>query len=226
MEIPLAAPFDVAHGVDPKEPQTTLEVPPVEVIDAALKLWHESKKRSDVTLVLDRSGSMGEGRRMENARAGAEQLLELLDDEDTFSLLPFNAQPAWVIQGARLSQARQQVTDTVRGIFPDGGTALYDAIATAYARKLEEVRRDPGKIAAIVVLTDGEDTDSRLALDGLLRSLRSNNESQGVRVFTIGYGGSSRKAVLEAIADATQARFYEGNPANIRTVFREISTFF
>jgi Ca-activated chloride channel family protein len=45
-------------------------------------------------------------------------------------------------------------------------------------------------------------------------------------VFTIGYGREANQDVLRAIADATQARFYAGTPANIRTVFRDISTFF
>jgi Ca-activated chloride channel homolog len=226
VEIPLGAPFDAAHGVDPKEPQTTLEVPSVEVIDAALGLWRENKKRSDVTLVLDRSGSMREEARMENAKAGAQQFVELLDGEDFFSFLAFNASPAWVVEEVTLGEARPKVLQALDGIFPDGGTALYDAIATAYDRKAEELRRDPGRIAAIVVLTDGEDTNSQMTLEGLLRRIRAGGESQGVRVFTIGYGGSSRKDVLQAIADASQARFYEGTPANIRTVFREISTFF
>lgn len=226
VEVPLGAPFDAAHGVDPKEPQTTLEVPPVEVIDAALKLWRENKKRSDITLVLDRSGSMREEQRMENARAGAQQFVQLLDAEDSFSFLAFNSQPAWVLEGAKLGEARPRILQTLGGIFPEGGTALYDAIAMAYDRKVEEVRRDRGKIAAIVVLTDGADTDSQLSLENLLQRIRAGGESRGVRVFTIGYGGSSKKAVLQAIADATQARFYAGNPSNIRTVFRDISTFF
>lgn len=226
VEVPLGPPFDAAHGVDPKEPQTTLEVPPVEVIDAALKLWRANKKRSDITLVFDRSGSMRQEQRMENARAGAQQFVELLDGEDSFSFLAFNAQPVWVVEGAKLSEARPQVLQTLGGIFPDGGTALYDAIAMAYDRKIEEVRRDRGKIAAIVVLTDGADTDSQLELEGLLQRIRSGGESRGVRVFTIGYGGSAKQGVLQAIADATQARSYEGTPSNIRTVFREISTFF
>lgn len=230
VEIPLGAPFDAAHGVDAKEPQTTLEVPPVEVIDSALRLWRENKKRSDVTLVLDRSGSMKEEARMENARVGAQQFVELLDGEDTFSFLAFNARPVWIMEGVKLGEARPQVLQTLGGIFPDGGTGLYDAIAAAYDRKLEEARRgtgsNAGKIAAIVVLTDGDDTDSQLSLEDLLRKIRANGESRGVRVFTIAYGGGAKKTVLQAIADATQARFYEGNPSNIRTVFREISTFF
>ncbi len=59
-----------------------------------------------------------------------------------------------------------------------------------------------------------------------MRKVSAGGESQGVRVFTIGYGKEARKDVLKAIADATRARFYEGTPANIRTVFRDISTFF
>lgn len=226
VEVPLAAPVDAAHGVDPKQPVTTLEVPPVEVIDAVLKLWRENKKHSDITLVLDRSGSMEREEKMTNAQAGADQFLTLLDPADTFSFLTFNATPSWVLQGARLGESRAQVSTALHGVFPDGGTALYDAIALAYDRKLEEVRKDPGKIAAIVVLTDGADTNSRLTLRELVEKFRGNGESQGVRVFTIGYGREARADVLKSIADATQARFYEGTPSNIRTVFRDISTFF
>ena len=163
---------------------------------------------------------------MESAQAGAEQFVSLLDPTDTFSFLAFNADPGWVVQGVPLATAREAALQGIRGVFPDGGTALYDSIALAYERKLEEVRKDPGRIAAIVVLTDGEDTDSRTSLDELLKRIRPGSESRGVRVFTIAYGREAKKQVLKSIADATQARFYEGNPSNIRTVFREISTFF
>ncbi len=226
VEVPLAAPVDAAHGIDPKQPVTTLEVPPVEVIDAVLALWRANKKHADLTLVLDRSGSMRQEAKMANAQAGADQFLTLLDPADTFSFLTFNSTPSWVIQDAPLGASRPQVAAAVQGVFPEGGTALYDSIALAYAQKREEVRRDPGKIAAIVVLTDGADTDSRLQLADLLKTIRGDGESQGVRVFTIGYGREANQDVLRAIADATQARFYAGTPANIRTVFRDISTFF
>jgi Ca-activated chloride channel family protein len=225
VEVPLAAPVDAAHGVDPREPQTTLEVPPPEVVDAVLRLWHEHKKRSDITLVLDISGSMNEDGKIENAKAGAAQLLTLLDPEDRFSFLPFNTQTAWAGEGLRLADARDQLTGTVSGIFANGGTALYDAVAEACDHAL--ARREPGRIAAIVVLSDGADTHSSLKLSELVSKLRASGESGGgVRVFTIGYGRDAQRPVLESISEVTQARYYAGNPANIRTVFREISTFF
>lgn len=77
-----------------------------------------------------------------------------------------------------------------------------------------------------MVLTDGADTKSQIALEDLLDQIRFDNEGKTIRVFTIGYGPDARKDVLEAIADATQAKFYAGTPENIRSVFKEISTFF
>src|SRR6185295_6269635 len=215
-----------AHGVDPKEPQTTLPVPRVEVIDAVRKLWHQNKKQSFVTLVFDTSGSMKEDHKIEFARDGAEQLLTLLDASDRFSLLPFSSKAAWAVEDVSLRDGRAGAIEHVRGLFPSGGTALYDAIATAYAAQLAAKKKDPSRIAAVVVLTDGEDTHSERKLDDLLQEIRWDNEDRTIRVFTIGYGKDAKGAVLQRIADATQARFYKGDPTNIRSVFREISTFF
>lgn len=226
VDIPLASPLDAAHGVDPKEPQTTLEVPPIEVIDAVRQLWHQNKKRSDILLVLDVSGSMADEHKLENAQAGALQLLDLLDAEDTFSLLSFNAEPAWGAQNVALQDGREEIRSRVQGLFADGGTALYDAIDTAYEHQRQRAARSSGTIAAIVVLSDGDDSDSHLKLDELMGRLAGRREGGGVRIFTIGYGTGAKRAVLESIAEATQGRFYPGNPGNIRTVFREISTFF
>jgi Ca-activated chloride channel family protein len=81
-------------------------------------------------------------------------------------------------------------------------------------------------ITAVVVLSDGEDRDSRIRLDQLLETIRSDAETQSVRVFTIGYGQDAQRAILEQIADVTRAKFFEGTPETIREVFKEISTFF
>ena len=43
-DVPLVAPLDAAHGVDPKEPQTTLEMPSIEAMDAMMKLWEKFQK--------------------------------------------------------------------------------------------------------------------------------------------------------------------------------------
>ena len=78
----------------------------------------------------------------------------------------------------------------------------------------------------MVVLTDGADTRSKLKLDELMQRIQYDGETRAIHVFTIAYGKDARKDILKQIADATQAKSYEGTPQNIVDVFRDISTFF
>jgi Ca-activated chloride channel family protein len=225
VDVPLSTPLDVAHGIDPKEPKTTLEVPPVDVINGILKLWSVQKKHSDVVLVLDTSGSMKEEGKMQNAKEGAKQLVQLLDDGDTFSFLPFSSELHWSQQNSSVKDGRQQSLEQIDSLFAEGGTALYDSIDAAY-QHLAAAKAPDSKIQAVVVLTDGEDTESKMKLDQLMERIRYNGETRAIHVFTIAYGRDARKDILQKIAEATQAKFYEGTPQNIVDVFRDISTFF
>jgi len=223
--LPLGAPIDPAHGVNPNEPKTTLEVPPPAVVDATIELWRRHKKHANLVLVLDTSGSMNDEEKMINARAGAAELIDMLDDEDTLSLLPFSTRLNWAGQGLKMKDSRARAKATVSSLVADGETALYDAIAAA--RQYLTDHPEPGKISAIVVLTDGEDNKSSNSLDQLLARLHQGSEGAGsVRVFTIAYGSDARQDVLQKIAQQTRAKFYTGKPENIRAVFKEIATFF
>ncbi len=225
-DIPLTAPLDAEHGVNAKEPQTTLEVPSVETMDATMRLWQANKKRSNITLVMDVSGSMNERGRIANARLGAQELVKMLGDEDTYRLLPFSSTVFPASPAAPLGKTRPQAMAAAGSLIANGGTALYDAIAAAYDEQIAKRVENRDKISAIIVLTDGADTDSRIKLPELLNRIRFDNEKSTIRVFTIGYDSGGQADVLKKIADATQAKFYEGKPENIREVFKDISTFF
>jgi Ca-activated chloride channel family protein len=226
VDVPVGAPIDTAHGVDPAEPKTTLEVPSVETINSVLALWRTKKKTSDVVLVLDTSGSMNDDHKMENAKLGAKQFVSVMGEGDTLSFLPFNTSFAWAFENVKLAQAgKERATAQIDSLFAGGETSLYDSILAGY-RHLKAGGGEGSKIQAVVVLTDGADTDSKAKLEELMNEVRLNGEGSGIRIFTIAYGSDARKDILRDIAEATQARSYEGTPQNIVSVFRDISTFF
>jgi Ca-activated chloride channel homolog len=225
-EITLGAPFDLAHGVDPKEPKTVLEEPSAEILNATLRLWRLKKKASSITLVIDTSGSMNEDEKIQNAKAGALDFLNLLGDADTFSLIPFNSQIFATGKNMLLKDFRTPIKESVEALYASGGTALYDAISLAYDQMMADQALNEKKIAAIIVLIDGEDTDSKMSLADLIRKIKVDNETHTIRVFTIAYGHDANQDILKQIADATQAKSYAGTPQNVRTVFKDISTFF
>jgi Ca-activated chloride channel family protein len=220
----VGAPLDAAHGVNPQEPKTILELPTAEVTQAAIELWRKNKKHSNVVVVFDKSGSMNEGNRIVQAREGAKALVQMLGDEDKVAMVPFSTQVTLIDFAPLDATGRNQVNARIDGLLPDGQTNLYEAVATA--RKYLNDNREPGRIHAIVVLTDGEDNGKRVTLEMLLNDLRGMGEREDVRVFTIGYGGGASMSPLKKIAAETRAMFYEGKPENILNVFRDIATFF
>ena len=143
-------------------------------------LTHFSRERVPVSLgiVLDTSGSM-EGERMAAARSALDRFLfDLLAADDEFFLYRFNYQPRlvhdWTNDPERVSRA-------LGGIRPLGGTALYDAVADAVV--MAEQGRHRKK--AVVVISDGNDTNSEIRVRDLQRLIRETE----VMVYAIGIDG-------------------------------------
>lgn len=222
--VPVGSPIDAAHGVDPMEPRTTLEVPSVAVMDAIMELWKVHKKRANVVLVMDVSGSMNEENRLPSAKEGAKALLDMLADADSVALLTFNDRGRTLQPLAPLGSQRDALRRMIDSLIADGGTALYDA--TLAAHQMLEEKAEPDRISAVVVLTDGADRNSRMQLSALLSSIRYDQETNTTRVFAIGYGKGADMGVLEQISEETKAKAYHGTTENIRDVFVAISTFF
>lgn len=222
-KLAIAAPLDAAHGVDPKQPQTLLDVPNVAILNALLDVWREQKKSADVMIVFDRSGSMN-GKPMDEAKAGARAFITGLGDRDALSIMFFSDNFDTPQPPVPLSSSRAQLLQQVDNVFAEGGTSLYDATAQAYDLMLARAKADPGKIHAIVVMTDGRDESSKMPLPQL--ETRFNPENAPVKIFTIAYGDSADPTVLQSIANAAQGTSVKGSAATIVEVYRDLSAFF
>jgi Ca-activated chloride channel family protein len=222
--IPLSAPLDAAHGVDPEQPQTVLEVPSAEVITGIEQLWRQAKKPVDVVVVMDVSGSMG-GEKISAARTSLIEFVNLLDDRDRLQIILFDDELINMSPMTPLGEKRDDVTTRIAGIVEGDDTRLYDAVLMAYEEL--EANGDADHIRAIVVLSDGQDTASELPLGQLLPLIHAQSESgTGTKIFTIAFGGDADHGVLQQIAEPTGGKLYEGDPKTIREVYAEIATFF
>jgi Ca-activated chloride channel family protein len=221
--IALAAPLDEAHGVDPKQPQTLLEVPEAATLQKLIAVWAKNKKPTDVILVFDKSGSMN-GKPMQEAQTGAIAFVDQLKDADQLTLLVFDDQVAPPAGPFKMATQRGEAKARIQALFASGGTSLYDATRAAYQLGLERAKTERDRIHAVVVMTDGQDESSKLPLEQLRSGLAA--EDRAVRVFTIAYGNAADTKILDGIAEAGQGTSAKGTQANIVSVFQDIGAFF
>lgn len=223
--IPLTAPLDSQHGVDPTQPQTILEIPSAAVIQGIESLWRQTKKPVDLVVVMDISGSMA-GEKITSARASLLQFINKLDDRDRLRIDLFSTEISTLTPLSPVGEKRQQVLDSVSGIFEDGNTSLYDAVLNAYDNLQAE--GDPHHIRAIVVLSDGEDTISSASLEEVVQEIQASQGEGGnaIKIFTIAFGEGADADILKQIAEPSGGKQYNSSPDTIQKIYDEIATFF
>jgi len=221
------APLTASNGVDPAQPKRVLGLPEPRVLAALKKAWRADRKPANVLLVLDTSGSMAQEKRLHNAKQGLQAFLKEVAPQDNIGLTIFSDRIQPLVQIAPARRNRAQLRSTVSNLIADGGTAIYDATSDGVAQVSR--RADTSRINAVVLLTDGEDSDSTKSVDEVVRELEAQGDSsKRVRVFTIAYSAGAEGAAenLERIAAASGGKAYVGKTSDIESVYRSISSFF
>jgi Ca-activated chloride channel family protein len=245
-EVAIGSPIVAANGVDPAQPQATLEVPDPPVLIDLLDRWGDQRKNARVMLVLDISGSMGEPSdpsdgggptKLDLAKDAAINALDQFNEDDEVGLRVFStdlgpdgtAEFLDLVPVTRIGDVREQLETRIRDQFPTNGTPLYTATGTAYEAMLGAY--DPARINAVVLLSDGVNDDGAVGddddqLESLLAGLRAGSEGQAsrpVRVFPIAYGAEADLPTLRRIAEGTNAAVYNASdPLTIDKVFTAV----
>lgn len=225
-------------GADPTQPKVILPKPDVATTAAAMNQWNEVRKPSSVLLLIDVSGSMGDpandgtsNTRMKSAIEGAIATLGHFRPTDELGVWAFSTtlkssagtNIAVVRDVKPLGGDREVLANQLRQLSPVQGTPLYDSIGTAF--NAMHARAQAGRINAIVVLTDGEDTNSQIDIDSLKRQLRVPDESNDplqIRVFPIVYGEASSNALTDIAVASGGQMFSAKDPKRLNLVFAQV----
>ena len=144
---------------------------------------HFSSDRVPVSLgiALDASGSMSP-EKLAAARAAIERLIfKLLDQNDELFFVEF-ATRAELTQG--WTTDRQLISDALKRVNPLGGTALYDAVAEA----LPTAQEGRNRKKALLVISDGNDTNSHIGVSTLRQRIRESE----VLVYALGVDSTGK----------------------------------
>jgi len=213
--------FSPSVGADAAQPKIVYAQSGATAIEALQKLWLSARKPVNLVMILDISGSM-EGSKIEKMREGAVQFVRQMSDDDHISVIAFSTGANELVHGARVGDSREAIAAQIQDLQAGGDTRLYDTIAdgaTVISQTASSQRTN-----VLVVLTDGQDTNSRVhQFSSELIALAAGNDTS---VFTIGYGADADTHVLQQIAQGSNGSYFAGNQANIADIYQTMSAAF
>ena len=148
----------------------------------------------NVTLVLDASGSMQEGNRVEIARAAAESIRNGLGSDDRIAVVLFS-------DGIVDSESHQRPDDRDIGriidrLGPTGSTNVQAGLNLG-VRFADEIRRErPDAYNYVILMSDGVANVDATDPFAILRSAEDRDDSNPLRLITVGVGIANYNDVL------------------------------
>ena len=227
--IPLAYPIVAELGVDPNQPTKILEVPTPEVIAAIQDSWEAVKKKADILLVIDTSGSMLEENKLENAKKATLAFLDKMPSmKNKIGLISFNDEVIVQQELDHYETNKDSIRLKISQLKAAGKTHLYGALLQALNKLQASV--DQQRMAALVLLSDGEDTISTNSAASLQQIIDTILERRAARkpviVLPIAYGSEANIKILGALAKASDTRFRSTIPKEIKELFDEVAIYF
>ena len=183
--------------------------------------FFEGQGPASIVFVVDTSTSM-KPEKWRKLQAALKKFLSRAREGNDYTLVAFSDRP-WLVAE---SVGAQELWQGVLGLEPDGQTALYDAVLLG----LEALGRMPRRHKALVLLSDGQDTQSRAVLD----DVRAEALARRATVYAVGitlsyYHGflpdidRKGRETLEQLAEATGGLSFFPRPDEISGVLDRIN---
>ncbi|QWE19193.1 vWA domain-containing protein [Polynucleobacter corsicus] len=162
-----------------------------------------------VSLVIDRSGSMGEGRLTEAKRCALD-LLSRLKDEDWVSVVIYDDQVEVLLETMSARMAKTLLPIRLEGIQPRSMTNLHGG----WLKGAETLapRAGHGMVSRVILLSDGHANRGLQERESIYEQVREL-ASAGVTTSTVGIGLDFNEELMTGIATAGQGNSWYGQRA-------------
>lgn len=156
--------------------------------------------KREVTLVIDRSGSMS-GEKIVQVKEAAKQIVGALDEGESFNIYIYNDgvqafSPAAVAKSAGTVKL---ASGFIEAVTANGGTNIHDALLQALSQPAT-----PDTVPLVLFMTDGLPTVGNTS-EMAIRNVAMQSNPHQRRIFTFGVGYDVNAPLLQKISDETRA---------------------
>lgn len=176
------------------------------------------RKPMNLSFVLDRSGSMADEGKMENAKKALYSLIDQLSTEDIVSIVIYD-DVINVLRDARRVGDKHELRRLVEDIYPRGSTNLGGGMVEGF----RQVERNVGKeyVNRVILLSDG------LANQGVtdphqLNRIARRYRARSISLTTIGVGLDYNENLMVGLSESGGGNYYFiERPTNLGSVVRK-----
>ncbi|MCK5198685.1 MAG: VWA domain-containing protein, partial [Spirochaetales bacterium] len=179
-------------------------------------LGEERRTPANVSIVLDRSGSM-DGEKIARAKEAASMAISMLDDRDIVSIVTYSDTVSVLIPATRVSD-RSYIQGRIESVFADGSTALFAGVSKGADEVSKFLERN--SVNRVILLSDGL---ANIGPDspGALGSLGESLKKSGVSVTTIGLGLGYNEDLMVQLAQKSDGNHaFVENYNDLARIFR------
>ena len=142
----------------------------------------------NVTLVLDSSGSMNEGNRVDIAHAAADSIRRSLRDGDRMSVVHFSREVIRSLTVENQSPDSREIRRSIDQLAPNGSTNVQAGLDLGVSIANSMRRHNPGAYNYVILMSDGVANVDATNPFAILESAGDRDSSNPLRLITIGVG--------------------------------------
>ena len=175
----------------------------------------------NVTLVLDSSGSMAEGNRVEIARAAADSIRRSLRSGDRISIVQFDSDVEHRLTVENQSPDSSDIAWSIGQLAPGGSTNVQAGLNRGIEIADSMRWNNPGAYNYVILMSDGVANVDATNPFAILESARDRDSSNPLRLITIGVGiANYNDQLLEQLAQHGNGWYrYLDDPGQARSLF-------
>ncbi|MBI3189170.1 MAG: VWA domain-containing protein [Ignavibacteriales bacterium] len=175
-----------------------------------------NRKPMNLSVVLDRSGSMADARKIDYAKSAISHLIDNLTGEDYFSLVMYDDQIDILVSPQQVRDKRR-LKNIVNEIYPNGSTNLGGGMIEGFRQAEHFVTKEC--VNRVILLSDG------LANQGItdqneLNRIASRYRSKSISLSTMGVGLDYNENLMLGLAEHGGGNYYYiESPNQLSTIF-------
>jgi Ca-activated chloride channel family protein len=159
---------------------------------------NRDRQRAALTFVIDTSGSMEQGGRLEIVKESMRILIRGLDRNDRVAIVTFG-DDARVVLGPTPASSEAAILDAIDGLHPGGSTNLEGGLRLGYDLARQTLTEND--IDRVILASDGVANVGLTDPDSILGAIRRDADA-GIELVSIGVGmGNYNDTLLEQLAD-------------------------